>query len=152
MSGFSLAKRSLGLSRELGRELGMVLPRTVAGLNESTGWVPASPRGVRQFGEVMLDELVLSGFSLLGGNLTKDVRPLSACAPAAEQLSALAPQVLQSDPFAPHSDRVVGCVQRVGVQQPAQLVAVQLQLAPTHCRPAAQEVPEPHEQYPKESQ
>ena len=70
MSGFSLAKRSLGLSRELGRELGMVLPRTVAGLNESTGWVPASPRGVRQFGEVMLDELVLSGFSLLGGNLT----------------------------------------------------------------------------------
>jgi pimeloyl-ACP methyl ester carboxylesterase len=89
MAGFSLAKRSLGLSRELGRELGMVLPRTVAGLNESTGWVPASPRGVRQFGEVMLDELVLSGFSLLGGNLTKDVRPLSACAPAAEQLSAL---------------------------------------------------------------
>jgi pimeloyl-ACP methyl ester carboxylesterase len=75
--------------RDIGRELGMVLPRTVAGLNESTGWVPASPRGVRQFGEVMLDELVLSGFSLLGGNLTKDVRPLSACTPAAEQLSAL---------------------------------------------------------------
>jgi pimeloyl-ACP methyl ester carboxylesterase len=85
----SWATRGLGLSRELGRELGMVLPRTVAGLNESTGWVPASPRGVRQFGEVMLDELVLSGFSLLGGNLTKDVRPLSSCAPAAEQLSAL---------------------------------------------------------------
>jgi hypothetical protein len=58
----SWATRGLGLSRELGRELGMVLPRTVAGLNESTGWVPASPRGVRQFGEVMLDELVLSGF------------------------------------------------------------------------------------------
>ena len=49
----------------------MVLPRTVAGLNESTGWAPASPRGVRQFGEVMLDELVLSGFSLLGGDLTE---------------------------------------------------------------------------------
>ncbi|MGO9030541.1 MAG: alpha/beta hydrolase, partial [Mycobacterium sp.] len=45
----------------------MVVPRAVAGLNESTGWVPVSPRGVRQFGEVMLDELVLSGFSLLGG-------------------------------------------------------------------------------------
>src|ERR1700722_21029655 len=89
MAGFSLVKRSLGLSRELGRELGMVLPRRVAVLSESTGWIPASPRGVRQFGEVMLDELVLSGFSLLGGNLTKDVRPLSACAPAAEQLSAL---------------------------------------------------------------
>ncbi len=24
-------------------------------LNESTGWVPASPRGARQFGEVMLE-------------------------------------------------------------------------------------------------
>src|ERR1700727_2970740 len=75
--------------RDITRERGMVLPRTVVGLNESTGWVPASPRGVRQFGEVMLDELVLSSFSLLGGNLTKDVRPLSACAPAAEELSAL---------------------------------------------------------------
>ncbi|CDO89846.1 esterase [Mycobacterium triplex] len=85
MSGFSPARRSL----DIGRELGMVLPRTVAGLNESTGWVPASARGVRQFGEVMLDELVLSGFSLLGGDLTKDVRPLSACAPAAQELSAL---------------------------------------------------------------
>ena len=63
----SLATRSLGLTRDVVRELGMVVPRTVAGLNESTGWAPATPRGVRQFGEVMLDELVLSGFSLLGG-------------------------------------------------------------------------------------
>src|SRR5258707_13917650 len=85
----SLATRSLGLTRDVVRELGMVVPRTVAGLNESTGWAPASPRGLRQFGEVMLDELVLSGFSLLGGNLTKEVRPLSAYAPAAEELSAL---------------------------------------------------------------
>jgi hypothetical protein len=40
----SWAARGLGFTGEL------------AGLNESTGWVPASPRGVRQFGEVMLDE------------------------------------------------------------------------------------------------
>ncbi|SPM35721.1 prolyl oligopeptidase family protein [Mycobacterium rhizamassiliense] len=85
MAGFSLAKRS----RDITRELGMVVPRTVAGLNESTGWVPASLRGVRQFGEVMLDELALTGFSLLGGNLTDRVRPLSECEPAAEELSAL---------------------------------------------------------------
>ncbi len=105
MAGFSLAIRSF----DIGRELGMVLPRTVAGLNESTGWVPASPRGVRQFGEVMLDELVLSGFSLLSGNLTKDVRPLDACAPAAEQLSALgidgahaAPKPLQATSIRRH--------------------------------------------------
>jgi pimeloyl-ACP methyl ester carboxylesterase len=84
----SLATRSLGLTRDVVRELGMVVPRTVAGLKESTGWAPATPRGVRQFGEVMLDELVLSGFSLLGAGPAA-VRPLSDCAPAAEELSAL---------------------------------------------------------------
>jgi pimeloyl-ACP methyl ester carboxylesterase len=84
----SWAMRGLGLSRELARELGMLLPRTVAGLNESTGWAPASPRGMRQFGEVMLDELVLSGFSLLNGG-PPAVRPLNACTAAAEELSAL---------------------------------------------------------------
>ena len=56
---------------EVGREFAMVLPRTVSGLRESTGWNPVSPRGARQFGEVMLDELVLCGFSLLGGDLTE---------------------------------------------------------------------------------
>ena len=85
MAGFSLARRSLDITRELG----MVVPRTVAGLNESTGWVPASRRGARQFGEVMLDELALTGFSLLGGNLGERVRPLSECEPAAEELSEL---------------------------------------------------------------
>jgi pimeloyl-ACP methyl ester carboxylesterase len=84
----SLTARSLGLTRDLARELGMVVPRTVAGLNESTGWTPVSPRGVRQFGEVMLDELVLSGFSLLDRGPAA-VRPLSACVAAAEELSAL---------------------------------------------------------------
>jgi pimeloyl-ACP methyl ester carboxylesterase len=43
---------------------------------------------MRQLGEVMLDELVLSGFSLLGGGPAA-VRPLSDCAAAAEELSAL---------------------------------------------------------------
>jgi pimeloyl-ACP methyl ester carboxylesterase len=85
MAGFSLARRSLDITRELG----MVVPRTVAGLTESTGWVPASRRGVRQFGEVMLDELALSGFSLLGGNLAEQLRPLAECEPAAEELSGL---------------------------------------------------------------
>jgi pimeloyl-ACP methyl ester carboxylesterase len=73
---------------DITRELGMLLPRTVAGLNESTGWAPASPRGVRQFGEVLLDELVLSGFSLLNGS-PPAVRALEACTAAADELSAL---------------------------------------------------------------
>src|SRR6201996_2245957 len=93
MAGFSLAKRSLDITRELG----MVLPRTVAGLNESTGWVPATPRGVRQFGEVMLDELVLSGFSLLDRGPAA-VRPLSECAAAAEALWALGIDGARADP------------------------------------------------------
>jgi pimeloyl-ACP methyl ester carboxylesterase len=93
----SLATRSLGLTRDVARELGMVVPRTVAGLNESTGWAPATPRGVRQFGEVMLDELVLSGFSLLDRGRAA-VRPLSDCAAAAEELSALGIDGAHSEP------------------------------------------------------
>jgi len=93
----SLATRSLILTRDVVRELGMVVPRTVAGLNESTGWAPATPRGVRQFGEVMLDELVLSGFSLLDRGPAA-VRPLSECAAAAEELSALGIDGAHADP------------------------------------------------------
>lgn len=81
----SLTTRAVDITRELS----LVVPRTVAGLNESTGWAAASPRGVRQFGEVMLDELVLASFSLFSGGLSEQVRPLSACAAAAEELSTL---------------------------------------------------------------
>ncbi|MFZ1163434.1 PHB depolymerase family esterase [Mycobacterium sp.] len=84
----SLATRGLGLSLTAARELGLLLPRTVSGLNESTGWTPGSLRGMRQFGEVMLDELALSGFSLLGGT-AKAIRSPDACVAAAEELSAL---------------------------------------------------------------
>jgi len=83
---------------EVAREFAMVLPRTAAGLKESTGWNPASPRGARQFGEVMLDELVLSGFSLLNGRLTNELRPLNACSAAAEELSTLGIDSAHADP------------------------------------------------------
>ncbi len=79
------------------RELGLVLPRTVVGLNESTGWNPLSPRGVRQFGEVMLDELVLSGFSLLG-SAPQGIRSPEQCAAAAEELSGLGIDGAHADP------------------------------------------------------
>jgi pimeloyl-ACP methyl ester carboxylesterase len=91
------ATRALGFTRELARELRMTLPRTVAGLNESTGWAPLSPRGVRQFGEVMLDELVLSGFSLLAGSPAA-VPQLAACTAVAEELSALSIDRAHADP------------------------------------------------------
>lgn len=82
------ALNGLSLAKDVARELAMLVPRTVAGLQESTGWSPLSPRGARQFGEVMLDELVLSGFSLLGGSPAA-MRPLDACTAAAEELSTL---------------------------------------------------------------
>jgi len=92
-----LATRGLSLTLDLARELGLVVPRTVAGLNESTGWVPLSPRGIRQFGEVMLDEIVLSGFSLLG-ETPRTVRTPDACIAAAEELSALGIDRAYADP------------------------------------------------------
>lgn len=90
MSGLSLAK-------DVVRELGMLAPRTVAGLQESTGWAPLSPRGARQFGEAMLDELVLSAFSLLGGSPSA-LRPLDSCTAAAEELSSLGIDRAHADP------------------------------------------------------
>lgn len=82
---------------DVARELAMVLPRTVTGLHESTGWNPVSPRGVRQFGEVMLDEFALSAFSLLGGTPAA-MRPLIACTAAAAELSALGIDGAHADP------------------------------------------------------
>src|SRR5579875_1513964 len=78
------------------RELALVLPRAVSGITESTGWSPASPRGVRQLGEVVMDELVLAGFSLLPVDLA--VRPLDGCTAAAEQLTALGTDGVHADP------------------------------------------------------
>ena len=91
------ALSGLSLAKDVARELGMLMPRTVAGLQESTGWAPLSPRGARQFGEAMLDELVLSGFSLLGGG-PAPMRPLDACTAAAEELSTLGIDRAHADP------------------------------------------------------
>lgn len=84
----SWARRGLGITRELG----LVLPRTVAGVKagvDTTGLVPLAPGGVRQYGEVLLDELVLTGFSVLSDSVPKRVRSLESCVPAAEELSVL---------------------------------------------------------------
>jgi pimeloyl-ACP methyl ester carboxylesterase len=90
----ALTTRALDISRELA----LLLPRAVSGITESTGWSAASPRGMRQFGEVVLDELVLTSFSLLAGDVTEAVRPLGACTAAANELSALGIEGAHSDP------------------------------------------------------
>lgn len=72
----------------IGRDFAGVLPRARAALRSSGDWNPLSPIGVRQFGEVMLDELALSGMTLTAPP-PKLERTLSSCSAAAEELSAL---------------------------------------------------------------
>ncbi|OBG76307.1 MULTISPECIES: PHB depolymerase family esterase [unclassified Mycobacterium] len=93
----SKALSGLGVATDIARELSLLTPRTLIGLHESTGWSALSPRGARQFGEVMLDELVLSGFSVLGRNPAA-VRPLASCAAAADELASLGVDGAHADP------------------------------------------------------
>jgi len=71
------------------RELALVLPRAVAALWQSDGWSPTSPRAMGQLGEVALDELVLTGMSVMGARVAASPRPMESYVPAAEELSAL---------------------------------------------------------------
>ena len=79
------------------KEFGGVVPRAVAGLR-SSDWSPASPRGVRQLFEVVLDQLVLSGMSLMAGSLAPAASPPSRYAAAAQELSALGIKGAHTEP------------------------------------------------------
>jgi pimeloyl-ACP methyl ester carboxylesterase len=72
----------------IGRDFAGVVPRTHAALRRSGDWNPVSSRGARQFGEVMLDELALSGMTLTAPPPRLE-RTLDSCAAAAEELSEL---------------------------------------------------------------
>ncbi|OBF16273.1 alpha/beta hydrolase [Mycobacterium sp. ACS4331] len=50
--------------RQIARELSGVLPRSVGALAGDGDWSAWSPRGLRQLGEVALDELVVTGMTL----------------------------------------------------------------------------------------
>lgn len=73
-----------------------VLPRSVGALRGSRDWNARSARGLRQLGEVALDELALAGFTLFSPAPVL-ARPLSDCVPAAEQLSGLGIDRAHSD-------------------------------------------------------
>jgi len=79
------------------RGLGGVLPRSVGALRVSADWAAASPRGARQLGEVLLDELTLTGMTLLAPTPVL-ARPLSGCVAAAEELSGLGIDGAHTDP------------------------------------------------------
>lgn len=74
-----------------------VLPRSAAALRGSPGWNPRSARGLRQLGEVALDEFALTGFTLFSPPPVLG-RPLSDCVPAAEQLTGLGIDRAHADP------------------------------------------------------
>ncbi|ORV41216.1 esterase [Mycolicibacter engbaekii] len=90
------------------RGLTGVLPRSLDALRSSADWPGVSPRGARQLGEVVADELTLTAMTLLAPAPVLG-RPLSACVAAADELSALgidgahtAPQPLQEKSIRSH--------------------------------------------------
>lgn len=95
------------------------LPRAEMALGASGDWTPLSPRGVRQLGEVMFDEVVLAG---IAARATRQLtmRSVDSCAAAAEELSALGISRAHSDP-APLRIRAVR-PKRLGSQQFERLV------------------------------
>ena len=80
----------MGLSsaHRLATQLGGVLPRSLAALHRSQDWSPLSGRGVRQVAEVALDELVVTGLTLMSSPPRLD-RPVEDYAGVAAELAAL---------------------------------------------------------------
>ena len=75
-------------ARLIGRDFAGVLPRAHAAVAGSDDWKPLSQRGARQFGEVVLDEVALSGMTLTAPP-PKLERTIEACEVAATELSGL---------------------------------------------------------------
>ncbi|MCT7659105.1 alpha/beta hydrolase [Mycobacterium deserti] len=83
----------------IGSDFAGVVPRAHAAVSESDDW-SLSLRGARQLGEVVLDELALTGFTLTSAP-PKLERSAASCAAAAEELSRLgvAGANLEPDPL-----------------------------------------------------
>lgn len=72
----------------IGRDFGGVLPRAHAAVAGPGDWNPLSFNGARQLGEVVLDELALSGMTLTAPP-PKLERSVDSCSAAADELSGL---------------------------------------------------------------
>ena len=81
----------------IGSDFAGVLPRAHTALRSSGDWKPLSAIGARQLGEVMLDELALSGMTLTAPP-PKLERSVQSCAAAAEELSALGVERAHTEP------------------------------------------------------
>ena len=74
--------------RLTGADFAGVLPRAHAAVTKSEDWNPLSAAGARQFGEVVADELALTGFTLTAPPPRLE-RSAASCADAADELSTL---------------------------------------------------------------
>jgi pimeloyl-ACP methyl ester carboxylesterase len=84
-------------AHRLATQLGGVLPRSVAALQGEDGWNPLSGRGMRQVAEVALDELVVTGMTLMSSPPQLD-RPVEDYAGVATELAALGVRGVHRDP------------------------------------------------------
>jgi hypothetical protein len=73
----------------IGKDFAGVVPRAYAAVSESADWNPLSPNGARVFGEVLADELALTGFTLTSPP-PKLERSAASCAAVVEELARLA--------------------------------------------------------------
>ncbi len=94
--------------RQIGSGLGGVLPRSVMALWSSPVWNPVSLDGARQLGEVVLDELTLTGMTLMGPT-PRPPRLPNEWVRAADELAGLGIDRAHTDPEAL---RVVGARRR----------------------------------------
>lgn len=84
-------------AHRLTTQLGGVLPRSVAALRASEDWNALSVNGLRQVAEVALDELVVTGMTLLSSP-PELARPVDDYAAAARELAALGVRGAHRDP------------------------------------------------------
>ncbi len=80
----------------VGRDFAGVLPRARSGLTGDE-WEPLSLKGVRLLGEVVMDELALSGMTLTAPP-PKLERSVASCAEAAKELSTLGVAAAHAEP------------------------------------------------------
>lgn len=133
----------LANAHRLATQLGGVLPRSVSALHQSDDWNPLSGRGMRQVVEVALDELVVTGMTLMSSP-PKLSRPVDEYAGVAAELAALGvagvhrdPQPLQVKGIRPVNAGVLS-YERMSYDHDPQLVSALA--AEEHDGPAAAEV------------
>lgn len=88
---------ALDRARRVVADVAGVMPRAHAALTDSGDWSAFSVGGIGQLGEVVLDEVALTGMTLSGPGPAL-ARSVQSCAAAAEELSALGMDRAHAEP------------------------------------------------------